>query len=42
MNIHENCEYYIKQNDGGLLYYELGFFDVSQYETCIEDIIWEE
>ena len=42
MNIHENCEYYIKQIDGCLNYYLLGYFNVSQYETCIEDITYEE
>lgn len=39
---HTKCENYIPQNDGCLLYFQLGAFDVSQYDKCYGDIIYEE
>ena len=36
MNIHSDCEYYVKENDMCLLFFELGFHDISQYKECVE------
>lgn len=35
-NIHSDCEYYVPENDMCLLYFELGFHNISQYNTCVE------
>jgi len=29
MNVHKDCEHYVEQNDMCLLYYQLGFHNVS-------------
>ena len=40
---HQDCEYYIKQNDGCLLYFELGASNVSQYGHCYKKILgWDD
>lgn len=40
---HKNCKNYIPQNDGCILYYQLGAFNVSQYNCCYEKLIgWDE
>ena len=39
---HESCENYIKKNDGCLLYYMLGCFNVSQYDCCYGDLIYDD
>ena len=38
MNIHKDCEHYVEQNDMCLLYYQLGFHNVSlNYpEDCVD------
>lgn len=41
-NIHKTCENYIPQNDGCLLYFQLGCFNVSQYTVCYGDLIFGE
>lgn len=41
-NIHKTCENYIPQNDGCLLYFQLGCFNVSQYTVCYGDLIYGE
>ena len=40
--IHEDCEYYVAQNDMCLLFFELGFHNVSQYKECLEKVIYNE
>ena len=30
-NMHQGCDYYIEQNDMCLLFFQLGFFNISQY-----------
>jgi hypothetical protein len=42
MNNHSDCEYYVECNDMCLLYFELGFHNVSQYSECLEKKIWGE
>lgn len=40
---HKTCKKYIPQNDGCILYYQLGAFNVSQYNHCYEKLIgWDE
>ena len=40
---HKTCKNYIPQNDGCILYYQLGAFNVSQYNHCYEKLIgWDE
>ena len=36
MSVHSDCEYYVEQNDMCLLFFELGFHNISQYNTCVE------
>ena len=36
MSVHSDCEYYIKENDMCLLYFQLGFHNISQYNTYVE------
>ena len=36
VNVHEDCEHYVEQNDMCLLYFHFGFFNVSQYNECLE------
>ena len=38
--IHEDCEYYVAQNDMCLLYFHFGFFNVSQYKDCLEKEVY--
>ena len=33
MSVHVHCEHYISENDMCLLFFELGFHEVSRYET---------
>lgn len=42
MNNYKDCEYYVEQNDMCLLYYEFGFFNVSQYSECVESMVYDE
>lgn len=42
MSVHSDCQYYVFENDMCLLYFEFGFFDVSQYHTCLEEKIYGE
>lgn len=41
MNNHSDCEYYVEQNDMCLLYFELGFHNISQYRECLEKEIYK-
>ena len=38
--IHKNCEHYVEINDMCLLYFQLGFNNVSQYGKCLEELIY--
>ena len=40
--IHSDCEYYVKENDMCLQYFELGVSEVGQYDTCAEKIIYND
>ena len=42
MSVHCDCQYYVPENDMCLLFFQLGFFNVSQYKTCIEELIYNE
>ena len=42
MSVHCDCQYYVTENDMCLLFFQLGFFNVSQYTTCIEELIYNE
>ena len=42
MSVHDNCQYYVKENDMCLLFFELGFHEVSRYETCLKEVIYDE
>lgn len=42
VNVHEDCEYYVAQNDMCLLYFTFGFFNVSQYQECLEKTCYPE
>ena len=42
MNCHKDCEYYVEQNDMCLLYFELGFHNVSQYPECLTKEIYND
>ena len=39
---HKDCKYYMAANDGCALYFELGAFNVSQYNCCYKKIVWGE
>jgi len=39
---HKNCQYYVEQNDMCLLFFELGFHNVTQYKTCLKEVIYDE
>ena len=34
--IHSDCQYYVKENDMCLLFFELGFHNISEYNHCVE------
>ena len=34
--IHSDCEYYVSENDMCLLFFELGFHNISEYNHCVE------
>ena len=38
--MHKDCEYYVEQNDMCLAYYQLGFFNISEYEECVKNRLW--
>lgn len=40
--IHKDCEYYVEQNDMCLLFFQLGFPEVSQYNDCLNEVIYDE
>ena len=40
MSVHEDCEYYVPENDMCLAYYQLGFHNVSQYDKCVKTKLW--
>ena len=40
--IHKDCEYYVEQNDMCLLFFELGFHEVSRYGACLKEVIYDE
>ena len=42
MSVHSDCEYYVEQNDMCLLFFELGFHEVSQYNDCLNEVIYDE
>ena len=42
MSVHSDCEYYVEQNDMCLLFFELGFHEVSQYKDCLKEVIYDE
>ena len=42
MCIHTDCPNYVKDFDMCLVYADLGLFNVSQYDKCLDKIIWEE
>ena len=39
---HKDCQYYVKENDMCLLFFQLGFFNISQYDKCLEELIYNE
>ena len=39
---HKNCQYYVEQNNMCLLFFELGFHEVSQYHDCLKEVIYDE
>ena len=41
-NMHQGCDYYIEQNDMYLLFFQLGFHEVSQYKECLEEVIYND
>ena len=41
MSVHIDCQYYVKENDMCLLFFQLGFHEVSQYNNCLEKEIYE-
>jgi len=40
--IHKDCQYYVPENDMCLLFFQLGFFNISQYDKCLEELIYNE
>lgn len=40
--VHEECKHYIPQNDMCLLFFQLGFHNVSQYDKCLEEMIYND
>ena len=42
MSVHSDCQYYVEQNDMCLLFFELGFHEVSQYKECLEEVIYND
>ena len=40
MSVHNDCEYYVEQNDMCLLFFQFGFHEVSQYNECLEKRIY--
>ena len=41
MSVHVHCEHYVPENDMCILFFELGFHEVSQYEECLEKVVYE-
>ena len=35
MSVHTDCQHYVEQADMCLLYFQLGYFEVSQYKECL-------
>ena len=42
MSVHRDCQYYVEQNDMCLLFFELGFHEISQYNKCLEEVIYND
>lgn len=42
MSVHEDCEYYVPENDMCLAYYQLGFFNISEYKECVKNKLWRD
>ena len=44
MNIHKDCPKYVKENDMCLIYFQLGYFNVSENypEDCLDHIAYAE
>ena len=41
-NVHKDCGYYVSLNDMCLLFFQLGFHEVSQYHECLKEVIYDE
>lgn len=41
-NVHLNCQNYVPKNDMCLQYFQLGVFDVNQYDDCAEKTIYND
>lgn len=41
MSVHVHCEHYISENDMCLLFFQLGFHEVSQYNDCLKEVIYD-
>ena len=42
MSVHDGCEFYVEQNDMCLLYFQFGFHEVSQYDKCLGEVIYDD
>ena len=44
MNVHKDCEHYVKENDMCLLFYQLGFHNVSKNypNDCVDHFAFAE
>lgn len=42
MSVHSDCQYYVEQNDMCLLFFQFGFHEVSQYNECLEERVYNE
>lgn len=42
MSVHSDCEFYVECNDMCLLYFELGFHNISQYRECLENVVFND